>query len=362
VSVSQQVNSEVMAAGSLTAPGGRLSQLVVFGVNKKTWNTTYTKYISTGGVMRADELCSSPHVVLIANDEPQDNFVTFFDVNTYANLGTISLNNIALPSGTTSSVGIEQCQYNPRDGKFYLNLPDSTNTGGHVLRISSSAPFTIEADFNTSDIVTCKPAGLAVGPVDQLALGCGARTCSPTPCTPPPGNSLIISDGTGTRSGGSTISFVTDQAGADEIWYDYGSNHYYFARSTIPGTTPVVGALGVEDAGDATTAPAPDPDATGTCQGPTSTVTPGGCIVTASGSHSVAADSILGLVFVPISNSAAAQAGTVCSGGLDAFHVPGRDNLGCVAVYQSSEPTPEPGALLAPASPTSPGPRGGKKH
>jgi hypothetical protein len=300
-------------------------------------------------------------VVLIANDEPQDNFVTFFDVNTYANLGTIRFDGTDSNGKNITANGIEQCQYNPRDGNFYLNIPDSNN-GGHVLRISPSAPFHVEADFNTSDIVTCKPAGLAVGPASQLGLGCGAPTCSPTPCTPPPGNSLIISDGTGTIPGGNTIATVTDQAGADEIWYDFGSNHYYFARSTLPGSTPVVGALGVEDAGNATTAPAPDPDATGTCQGPTSTVTPGGCIVTASGSHSVAADSILGLVFVPISDSAAAQAGAVCSGALDAFHVPGRDQLGCIAVYQSSEPTPEPGAVAAPASPTSPSPKGGKHH
>jgi hypothetical protein len=378
VSVSQLVASETMAApGSVV----RNSAVVVFSVNQKTWRIAagYPKALLTGtpskrGIRRADELCYNPNynAVLIANDNNLDQFLTFFNANPpYNVIGTIRLDGTDPNGKYITSNGIEQCQYNARDGKFYLAVPDS-GSGGHVLRISQSnscspgSPFCVEEDFNTTDIVTCKPAGLAVGPARQIALGCGARTCSPTPCTPPPGNSLIISD-----VDGSKISFVTGQAGADEIWYDYGTNHYYFARSTLPGTNPVVGALGVEDAGSASTScttgappcPAPDIDATGACT-PLGPVPPDqapatGCIVTASGSHSVAADSILGLVFVPVTNSAAAQLSTLCSGAYDAFHVPGRDNLGCIAVFQTSEPTPEGGALAAPASRS---PKGGKKH
>jgi hypothetical protein len=365
VSVSQNIASETMAA---TGTLSRASQLVVFGVNRKTWTTTYTKYIPTvgptGGKMRADELCYNPvsNVVLIANDNAiTDNFISFVNANTYAVFpagvgGTISFaggDPKSGPfSGATQANGIEQCQYNPRDGKFYLSVPKTgakgtgnTGTGpGKVLRISGAPPFSVEAAFDIGTATGCVgPQGLAVGPVDQLALGCGGTA------------SLIISDGTGARAGGSTIATVPDGGGADEIWYDYGSNHYYFARSTLTGSSPVVGALGVEDAGNATTAPAPD---TTTTTVPL-TGTTCGCIPTASGSHSVAADSILGLVFVPVTNSAAAQASTVCSGAYDAFHVPGRDNLGCIAVFQSSEPTPEPGALAAPASPSH---KGGKKH
>jgi hypothetical protein len=368
VSVSQNIASETMAA---TLTLSRASQLVVFGVNQKTWNTTYTQYISTGGKMRADELCYNPvsKVVLIANDNAiTDNFISFIDASTidpvtktYPIIKKISFAggdaNSGPFSGATQANGIEQCQYNARDGKFYLSVPKTgakgtgnTGTGpGFVLRISGAPPFKVEAAFEIDQATGCVgPQGLAVGPARQIALGCGGTA------------SLIISDtfsdGTSTTSSpGTVIATVPDGGGADEIWYDFGSNHYYFARSTLTGTNPVVGALGVEDAGSATTAPAPD---TTTITVPL-TGTTCGCIPTASGSHSVAADSILGLVFVPVTNSAAAAASTVCSGAEDAFHVPGRDNLGCIAVYQSSEPTPEPGALVAPASRS---PKGGKKH
>jgi hypothetical protein len=71
----------------------------------------------------------------------------------------------------------------------------------------------------------------------------------------------------------------------------------------------------------------------------------------------------LNLVFVPVTNSAAAQASTVCSGGRDVFHVPGRDSQGCIAVYQSSEPVPEGGPSSSSPTPgpgPGPGPKGGK--
>jgi hypothetical protein len=238
----------------------RYSQLVVFdlvtGAVKKT--------ISTGGIRRADELCYNPHsdVVLVANNTTDDNFITFVGEDSYKVLQKISFK--ATPAdpnaGGVVANGIEQCQYNPRDHKFYLNIPHSLADGsgpGYVLGISEKAPFHVEKAFKIDFATTgcAGPAGLAVGPDHQLGVGCGTPTCS----TPPKPNSLIISD-----IDGHVIQTLTDVS-SDEDWYNPGSNHYYFARSNP-------GVLGVQDAGPppATTT---DPPAT-----------------TASGSHSVAAD------------------------------------------------------------------------
>src|SRR5262249_55862620 len=50
-----------------------------------------THIISTNGKRRADELCVDPNrgVVLVANDDPLDNFLTFISTTTYSVVATI---------------------------------------------------------------------------------------------------------------------------------------------------------------------------------------------------------------------------------------------------------------------------------
>src|SRR5262249_24437549 len=148
-----------------------------------------------------------------------------------------------------------------RDQKFYLNIPMTGPAGkgdGVVVRISERAPFHVEKVFPISSAKTgCfGPQGMAIGPDHQIGLGCGGT------------NSLII-DG----RDGSTIKIVTGEGGTDEMWFNPGDNHYFFAR-------PTAGKLGTEDAGPP---PSADPDAT-----------------TAVGSHSVAASPHKNQVYVPI--------------------------------------------------------------
>jgi hypothetical protein len=258
------------------------------------------KVISTGGIRRADELCYNPRsdVVLVANDDPLDNFIVFIGEDSFKTEGKIRFDGTDPNGAKILANGIEQCQFNHRDGKFYLSLPDiGGGTGGHdgaVVRISGHAPFKVEKVFPIDGSTGCLgPQGLSVGPAHQLALGCGGT------------NSLIIDD-----RNGATIAVVTGQGGTDEDWYNPGSNHYYFARSTPA-------ALGVEDAG-----PPPAGDTT---------------ISTASGSHSVAADPIRNQVYVPIRGNSAtvptAGKSTVCGSGKDVFGNPGSDSQGCIAVY-----------------------------
>jgi hypothetical protein len=253
-------------------------------------------------------LCFNPvsDVVLVANDETFDNFITFIGEDSYRVQGRISFDGTDPNGDKILANGIEQCQFNPRDGKFYLSLPDigggkngvggSTGHDGAVVRISARAPFKVEAVFPIAASTGCLgPQGLAVGPDHQLGLGCGGT------------NSLIIDD-----RDGSTIAVVAGQGGTDEAWFNSGSKHYLFARS---GTATTGGFLGVEDAG-----PPPTADTTA---------------ASGFGSHSVAADAIRNQVYVPIrgNTGVAGSNNKICSSAKDVFGNAGSDALGCIAVF-----------------------------
>jgi hypothetical protein len=265
----------------------------------------------TVGQRRADELCYNPvsDVVLIANDDPLDNFITFIGEDSYKVLQHIRFDGTDPNAGTDPTTGhpilangIEQCVFNPRDGKFYINIP---NTGpatlasplpGLTLRISGEAPFHVEKVFTFAASTGCGGAsGLTVGPDHQLGLACGGA------------NALIIDDRTGLPVKGGVL---TGEGGADEVWYNPGDNHYFFGISTP-------GVLGVVDAG-----PTPSLDSSAT---------------TAAGSHSVAADPIRNQVYVPIrgnnGTTPPSTTGKICSTAKDVFALAGSDALGCIAIY-----------------------------
>jgi hypothetical protein len=83
--------------------------------------------ISTGGNGRADELCynSQSRVVLIANDEPFDNFITFIDADTYQVIQKIKFDGTDPNGDNIHANGIEQCIFNKTDGNFYINIPNT---------------------------------------------------------------------------------------------------------------------------------------------------------------------------------------------------------------------------------------------
>jgi hypothetical protein len=254
--------------------------------------------ISTGGNGRADELCvdSKSRVVLIANDETFDNFITFINADTYQVIGKIKFDGTDPNGKNILANGIEQCIFNPADGKFWMNIPNTgaatlaTPLPGVTVSISASAPFKVETvyDFSKAPLNTtgCTGGtGIALGPVPQLGLSCG----------------LIINFETG-----APIASFPSEGGADEIWFNPGDGHYFFADSTPK-------LLGVVDASP----PGADSEAT-----------------TAVGSHSVAADSVTNEVYVPIrGNNAVANSGAVCSKATDAFGLAGSDAFGCILSY-----------------------------
>jgi hypothetical protein len=297
--------------------------------------------IATGGTQRTDEGCWDPvdHVVLFANDEDAstgftaDLFITFVSTKTYGILGQIEFRDGADKNsmGVQALNGIEQCKWNPRTGKFYLNIPQmqgtgavrgSDNTPGAVLEIDPVSRkvtriFPINFGFvaGTSSAVATGDClgnqGMAIGADHQILLGCSNAGAG----------SVIIDE-----RDGHLIANLPGENGNDEVWYNPGDNQYFLAESknqnpqsrTVPPSTTVNPVVGVVDGDGSNDANA---------EGPAGSVTASGM-----GSHSVAADPFRGQVFVPINNVAGAaggQASKICSS------LGGNDAQGCIAVYTS---------------------------
>ena len=190
-------NNAQNACVTATTPATQTSRIQVIDI--KTGEVTHT--IDNGGQRRADELCVDPqhHVVLVANDDELDLFLTFISTNTYKIVGTIKLD------GTDSNAqkikatdGIEQCQWSPRTGKFYLAVPE-VNGGDNPLNLPNQQPgavleinpvsmkvekvFAIDFGFlsqtgSTPATADCLgPQGLAIGPTREMTLpAAGAAT------------------------------------------------------------------------------------------------------------------------------------------------------------------------------------------
>jgi hypothetical protein len=243
--------------------------------------------LNQGGTHRADELCYNPvdQVVLIAYDDPADSFLAFMSATRHTTLQKLKLDGKDPNSAGIAANGIEQCQYNARMGKFYLAVPDVGKGTGAVLVISAKAPFKVERVFPIAGSTGCLgPQGLAIGPAPLIQLGCGGE------------NSVIIDEVTG-----KVRRIEPHRGGADEVWYQKKTNHFFIARSTA-------GNLGIEDA----TVPRPSPDKVA---------------ITGIGSHTVAASED-GQVFVPIrSNTVGGTFNETCG------HLGGNDDEGCIAIY-----------------------------
>ena len=297
-------NNAQNACTTATTPATQTSRIQVIDI--KTGNVTHT--IDNGGQRRADELCEDPqhHVVLLANDDDSDLFLTFISTESYKVIGKLFLDGTDRNAQNVKATnGIEQCQWSPRTGKFYLAIPEVSGPGnnsvpGAVLEINPASMkvqkvFPIESRSVQGKGPDCLgPQGLAIGPQREILLGCSNA-----------GPGTVIID----ELDGSLIRNLPGLNGNDEVWYNPGDNHYFLAGSnhTLPTTPPTANPiLGVVDqSGDG------DKD------------NEDASVVTAAGSHSVAVDPVKNQVYVPGNNAATATA--LCGG-----------STGCIAVFTAA--------------------------
>ncbi|MGA8403102.1 MAG: hypothetical protein WB697_24665 [Stellaceae bacterium] len=269
-----------------------------------------THVISTGGVNRADELCVDPRdkEVLVANDaESPFPFISIISTENYSLLKRITMNGTVAPGGTIASPaatnGIEQCQWDRRTGKFYVNIPEVNGPGndtqpGAVVTISPDT-MQIEAVYSIPISKCAGPQGMAIGPDHQILLGCN----DPNKTVP---STVVIDD-----RDGHVVATVANEDGADEVWFNDGDSQYFLALSG--GANPQT--LGVIDTDGKEGVKADQNVPTGL---PNTTSSPHGT------AHSVAADPVFNQVYVPIPATAGL---TVCS------QAGGSDPQGCIAVF-----------------------------
>jgi hypothetical protein len=222
-------------------------------------NGTLTHVISTGGVFRADELCfvkpgSYPFgivahgIVAVANDADNPNYMTFIATDgpsAYQRIGTFPI--------PPASNGTEQCQFDPRIGVLYLNVPEISGPGddtvdGAVLVFDPTV--TPPAFLGTFDIpvaLCAGPQGMAIGPnlgtaSGDILLGCNAPTNPPGPPSGVP-NSVVINNEVGC-----CVAILVGQGGSDEVWFDPLAKHYFLANGGSNPTNSPTQTLGITDA------------------------------------------------------------------------------------------------------------------
>jgi hypothetical protein len=215
--------------------------------------------VHTGGTQRVDELAydEADGIVLVANDKEPIPFVTMISTQP----GHEVLGKIEFPRATR---GLHQPVWSSVTGLFYLPVTevDGQRSIGEITAID---PRRMEVTA-TYPVTECQPAGLSMGPDQQLCIGC-SKAAVVAGFAP---RSLIMDVRTG-----EVLATIKDVGGSDEVWYNTGSGHYYLAAAAMTGG-PVLGIIDAK------------------------TLTWVENVPTAEDSHSVAADARTNRVFVPV--------------------------------------------------------------
>ena len=211
------------------------SRVLSFDLRTNPPTTVSECTTKAGEPTRADELAYDPKdgLILAINNAASPPFGTLVTVNPMTGVLTCGTNipyNAA--NGVDARNGAEQPVWDPGTGKFYNSIPQigANPTVGGVIRISTTG--TIEATYT---LFFCSPAGLALGPNENLLVGCntiwaedgslwtGKADTNTSTAAP----QLVILDAVT----GNTLANVMGAGVGDEVWFNAGDNHYYAAAS-----------------------------------------------------------------------------------------------------------------------------------
>jgi len=213
---------------------------------------------------RADELAVDPRDSLIlainnaSSPAPFGTLITF-DPTSCVLTPPDASNRITFDTahGVDATNGAEQPVWDPGTQKFYLSIPEisgdgGTNRVGAVLRIAPTGE--VEAQY---PVEFCGPAGLALGPNEQLLVGC--NTVFDELGNKWTGNAdreihsaapqyVVLDAVTGT-----VVANILGVGAGDEVWFNPGDGHYYTASSGSPlvpnAITPARPPLGTATTG-----------------------------------------------------------------------------------------------------------------
>lgn len=257
---------------------------------------------------RADELCFDPadHLVMVANNADSPPFASIISTDTFQVVKQIFFDGKS-DGAPNSNNGAEQCQWSSRTGKFYISIPGIAghpDGEGGVAVIDPTTKTVVDTFIIPVDLCAA-PQGMAVGPTNQILLGCNG--ISPNGHA----NTVIINE----RSG-AVVGRLPDLGGNDEVWFNPGDGHYALAGGqNIPEQLGIVDSTGHR--ADKTFITAQNPNATG------------------RRAHSVAADPNKNEVYLPIPavNDTAAKGydSELCGSTATA------KAMGCIAIFSASK-------------------------
>jgi YVTN family beta-propeller protein len=269
-------------------------------VDPATQQVIKTISVPAGG-HRDDEGCVDPthNLFMIAAPEADTPFATLIDTVSQTVVATVTFTDA---SGAPSA-GLEACRYDPKTDAFYINN-DGTTANEHgeldvlpgpairALAAGATLNYTLLPGVRMYAEGNCDPTGLALGPGNDIAVGCREATT---------GAPLLVQilD----RTSGAILASI-NAGGGDQLEYDPASNRYFNAGSrwTASGKASTNGAcstaspctpvLSIIDAGTRTLVAQP---------------------LTGNNAHSVAVDSVTSKVFVPISSATSPAGCSSCS-------------------------------------------------
>ena len=171
--------------------------------------TTIVRSISTNGKGRIDELAydSKDRILIAENDGDSPPYVVFVSVVDGRVLGRYIY--------PKEQDGMEQPAWVPETGLFYQNVP------GKMNRLDVFDPRKLPKPVKSFP-VECRGgllgltlSGLTVGPQGRLMAVCGSL------------GGVSVDSRTG-----KVEKIIPEGADADEVWYDPGSNNYYFSQNS----------------------------------------------------------------------------------------------------------------------------------
>jgi hypothetical protein len=178
--------------------------------------------IAIGGKFRSDELAydSKDEMILLANPDFSDAFLTWLDVNTLHIAGRYDYS----PKDKKRWGGLEQPVYDPSSGLFYQAVPGATDDNGNPIssgQIDVFSPLPVNGSghrVSTIPVPGCigGPTGMTRVSATSLAGACA-------------NGGILVNQSTG-----KVISMIPNVGGGDEIWFNPGDNLIYFGILDFP--------------------------------------------------------------------------------------------------------------------------------
>ena len=196
------------------------SSVKIFTLSTPTTGTLGATVSANGttGSCRSDEMAydSPDHLLVVANDLDSPPYVSFISIHADPSLDAV-IGQVKFPSATG---GIEQLVFDLRAHLFYVNIPgvDVAVLDPHTMAVTTTYP-----------TPNCTASGLALDEnTQQLLLSCGTNT-----------NGVEIMNA---RSG-QIVNNIPQVSGADEVWFDPGTNNYYLAASGMTSSGSAASAV-----------------------------------------------------------------------------------------------------------------------